>query len=329
MLLRRWLGLAAAFAFALPSAASAHGIAPAPPAAADALLAWSFEAHVLLPLAVVAVAYGWAVRRVAAEHPGNPVPRWRSGAWYGGLSVLFVALASPIATFDTTFFTAHMLQHLLLTLVAAPLLALGAPITLALRVASSTTRRRWLLPVLHSRLLRVVSFPVVTWIVFAGVMWASHFSPLFDAALENEAAHVAEHALFLGAALLFWWPVVGADPSPWRLPHPARIGYLFLGMPQSSFLGLAIFSAPGVLYPHYATLERFWGPSALVDQQWAGGIMWVGGDLAFLVAMILALWVWLRAEEAEGRRADARLDREAGRLDREAAASAARHSTTD
>ena len=318
MLLPRWLGLAGAFGFALPATASAHGTAPLPPTVADALLAWSFEAHVLLPLAVMAVAYGWAVGRVAAEHPGNPVPRWRTWSWYGGVFVLFVALASPIATFDTTFFTAHMIQHLLMTLVAAPLLALGAPITLALRVASATTRRKWLLPLLHSRLLRVVSFPVLTWIVFAGVMWVSHFSPLFDAALENEVAHVAEHALFMGAALLFWWPVVGADPSVWRLPHPARIGYLFLGMPQSSFLGLAIFSAPGVLYPHYATLQRPWGPSALVDQQWAGGIMWAGGDAVFLVAMVTAIVAWLRSEEAEGRRVDALLDHHAAQARRAA-----------
>ncbi len=284
--------------------------------AADLLLAWSLEAHVLLPLAGLALLYRWAVRRVEAQHPANPVPRWRAWSWYSGLLVLLIALASPIATFDTTLFTVHMVQHLLLTLVAAPLLALGAPITLILRVSSSATRRRWILPVLHSRLLRVVSFPVVTWIVFAAVQWASHFSPLFDAALEDELAHVVEHALFLGSALLFWWPVVGADPSPWRLPHPARIGYLFLGMPQSSFLGLAIFSAPDVLYPHYATLERSWGPSPLLDQQWAGGIMWAGGDLAFLIALILAVAVWLRAEEAEGRRVDARLDREAARAAR-------------
>ncbi len=295
------------------ASAAAHGVAPVPGSLVDVALAWSLEAHVILPLIVAALLYRWATARVAREHAANPVPRFRSWCWYGGLALLLVALASPIATYDTTLFTAHMIQHLLLTLVAAPLLALGAPITLLLRVASPRVRRRWILPVLHSRLMRVVSFPVVTWIVFAAVMWFSHFSPLFDAALDNEAAHVFEHFLFLGAALLFWWPVVGADPSPWRLPHAARIGYLFLGMPQSSFLGLAIFSAPGVLYPHYATLERTWGPTPLADQQWAGGIMWVGGDLAFLVALVLAVWVWMRAEETEGRRADARLDREAAR----------------
>jgi putative membrane protein len=312
-LLCRCLALAAALGLWLAPTAAAHGPVPVVASLGDVLVAWSIEAHVVLPLAGLALFYGWAVRRVAIEHPANPVPRWRSWAWHGGLLVLFIALGSPIATFDTTLFTVHMVQHLLMSLVAAPLLALGAPITLILRVASPATRRRWILPVLHSRALRIVSFPVITWIVFAAVQWATHFSPLFDAALEDELAHLFEHALFIGSALLFWWPVVGADPSPWRLPHPARIGYLFLGMPQSSFLGLAIFSAPGVLYPHYATLSRTWGPSPLVDQQWAGGIMWAGGDLAFLVAMILGLWVWLRAEENEGRRADARLDREAAR----------------
>lgn len=293
-----------------PGVASAHGFAPPPASLVDALLAWSIEAHVVLPLLAAAFVYRWAVGQIDRAHPRNRVPRWRSWCWYGGLLILVVALASPIATYDTTFFSVHMVQHLLLTLVAAPLLALGAPITLLLRVSSSETRRRLILPVLHSRLVRALSFPVVTWVVFAGVMWASHFSPLFDAALESEPAHLLEHALFLGSALLFWWPVIGADPSPWRLAHPARIAYLFLGMPQSSFLGLAIFSAPDVLYPHYLTLVRGWGMSPLADQQWAGGLMWVGGDLVFLAGLILALWVWLRAEEAEGQRVDARLDRE-------------------
>jgi putative copper resistance protein D len=159
--------------------------------------------------------------------------------------------------------------------------------------------------------VRTLAFPVIAWALFAAVMWATHFSSLFDAALDNDFIHLAEHALYLGAALLFWWPVVGADPSPWRLPHPARVAYLFLGMPQSSFLGLAIFSAPEPLYAHYATLARTWGPTPLADQQLAGGIMWAGGDAAFLIAMVVALWVWLRAEERAGKLADEKLDREA------------------
>jgi putative copper resistance protein D len=305
--------IAALIFVAIPAPVSAHGYAPPPDSWFAVLTAWQLEAHVLLPLLAAALIYRWAARKVNAAHPHNPVPRFRYWSWMAGVVVLLVALASPIGTYDTTLFSVHMVQHLLLTMVAAPLLVLAAPITLLLRVSTPETRRRVILPVLHSWPVRVISFPVVTWILFAAVMWGSHFSSLFDASLDNEAVHVFEHALYLGTALLFWWPVVGADPSPWRLPHPARIGYLFLGMPQSAFLGLAIFSAPAVLYSHYATLVRTWGPTPLEDQALAGGIMWAGGDLIFLIGLLLAVWVWLRAEEAEGRRLDAQLDREEAR----------------
>ena len=306
-------GLVPGLLLLAPATVAAHGAAPPPLDAATAVTAWSLEVHVWLPIALLALAYRAGVRSVARAHRDNPVPRRRVLAWYGGLLALFVALQSPIATYDTTLFSVHMVQHLLLMMVVAPLLALGAPITLLLRVVSPSARKRVVLPVLHSRAARVISFPVVAWVVFAGVMYGSHFSPLFDAALENEFVHLLEHALYLGAGLLFWWPVVGADPSPWRMPHPARVLYVFLGMPWSSFLALAIFSAPGVLYPHYATLERDWGLSPLADQQLAGGIMWIGGDGLFLVAVVAMVAAWMRAEEAEGKRADARLDREHAR----------------
>ena len=139
-------------------------------------------------------------------------------------------------------------------MVAAPLIALAAPITLLLRLASPETRRRVVLPILHSRVMRFISFPAVAWIAFAAVMWGAHFSPLFDAALENPLAHDLEHALFLGTALLFWWPVVAADPMPWRLAHPSRSLYTFLQMPQNTFLAVIILSASVPLYQHYATL---------------------------------------------------------------------------
>ena len=294
----------------MPAGVLAHGVAPEPTSVLTVALAWSLEPHIVLSLVGLWLAYSAAVRAVARAHPANPVPRWRAWSWYAGLGTLLIALASPIATYDTTLFSVHMVQHLLLTMIAAPLLALGAPITLLLRVSSPRLRQRLVLPVLHSLPLRILSFPVVTWVLFAGVMWGSHLSPLYEAALHDEVIHVLEHGLYLGLALLFWWPAVGTDPSPWRLPHPARIGYLFLGMPFNAFLGVVILSAPNVLYRHYLTLDRSWGPTPLADQQLAGGIMWAGGDLIFLIALILAVWVWLRAEEDAGRRADARLDRE-------------------
>ncbi len=155
-----------------------------------------------------------------------------------------------------------MLQHVLLTLVASPLLALGAPITLLLRVARPDFRRRFILPVLHSRVLRVLAFPVVSWMLFAAVMWGTHFSPLFERSLEEPFIHDLEHLLYLGAGLLFWWPAVALDPAPWRMPHPVRAMYLFLQMPQNTFLALAIYSASAPLYARYANLGLELGSAA-------------------------------------------------------------------
>lgn len=295
---------------AAPAAAMAHGQAPVEPSPAILFEGWIFAVDVWLPVILAGLVYWQARNLVDQRHPANPVPRWRMWAWMGGLAAIVVALASPIEFYDTTLFSAHMIQHLLLTMVAAPLLVLGAPITLLLRAASPEARHRWILPVLHSRAVRVISYPVVAWMLFALVMWFTHFSPLFDAALDDVMLHRLEHALYLGTAMLFWWPVVGADPSPHRMSYPARLGYLALGMPLMSFLGLVIFSAQTVLYEHYLTLERDWGMTVLEDQEWAGGIMWAGGDLAFVVALVLMVGAWLRHEEREGQREDFRLARQ-------------------
>ena len=113
-------------------------------------------------------------------------------------------------------------------------------------------------------------------------MWGTHFSPLFERSLEDPVVHDLEHLLYLTAGLLFWWPAVALDPAPWRMPHPVRAMYLFLQMPQNTFLALAIYSASSPLYAHYANLGLSWGPSALVDQHLAGGLMWIIGDLVFV-----------------------------------------------
>ena len=300
---------ATAALLAFPASALAHGPVPAdPPTLGGLIFGWSFEPAILLPLALVAIGWVAAVRRVDAAHPGNPVPRSRSVAFLAGLAAIAVALQSGIERYDTALFSVHMVQHILLTLVAAPLIALGAPVTLLLRLATPDARRRWLLPVLHSRVLRVLTHPVVAWLLFAGVMWGSHFSPLFDLALENRLVHDLEHALFLGAALLFWWPAVGLDPAPWRFSHPTRLLYVFLQMPQNTLLAVVILNAPAVLYAHYATLDRPWGPSALFDQQAAGGIMWLAGDLLFIAAVAAILVGWMRHEERDTARAERQAD---------------------
>jgi len=298
--------LAVALLLATPAAVLAHGAAAPAPNLPGVLLAWRFDPIVVAGLLVVAATYLWAVRRVNRGHPGNRQPAYRSWLFCGGLGAIGIALLSPIEAYEGALFSVHMVQHMLLELVAAPLLLGGAPITVALRAATPSVRRV-LLSILQSRIVHAVSFPVVAWVLFAAVNWGWHFSVLYDQALENQALHYLQHATFLGAALLFWWPVVGADPSPWRLPHPVRILYLFLAMPQNSFLGVAIMSATAVLYPHYVTNVRDWGLTPLDDQALGGVIMWVVGDVAFLVGMMLVVVLWMRHEDRRTARLDRRL----------------------
>ncbi|HET9083067.1 MAG TPA: cytochrome c oxidase assembly protein [Candidatus Limnocylindrales bacterium] len=296
--------LTAAFAV---SPVLAHGPAPAdPPTLQNLLLGWTFEPLPTLGILVALSWWTWAVRRVDTLHPANPVPRRRTLAFVGGMVAIAFALLSGIDQYDTTLFSIHMVQHVLLTLVAAPLIALSAPVTLMLRVASPATRKRWILPVLHSRVLRFLAFPVVSWVLFAAAMWVSHFSPLFDAALENPLVHDFEHAIYLFTALLFWWPAVALDPAPWRMSHPARALYVFLQMTQNTFLSVVILNAQTVLYPHYATVQRSWGPTPLEDQQIAAAFMWVVGDMLFLAASFAILLGWSRAETRAAERTDRR-----------------------
>jgi cytochrome c oxidase assembly factor CtaG len=289
-----------------PAMALAHGATAPPPTFPGVLLAWRFDPLMLVPLALAGGAYLWAVRIVNRAHPGNPHPRVRTWCFFGGLAAIGLALASPVEAYEGVLFSVHMVQHLLLMLVAAPLLLGGGPITLTLRVAPPTMRRR-LLRVLHSPILKAISFPVVTWILFAAVNWGWHFSTLYNEALENQLLHYVQHASFLVAALLFWWPVIGVDPSPWRMPYPVKLFYLFLALPQNSFLGVALLNTGTVLYPHYVTNVRDWGPSPLDDQHLGGVLMWVAGDLAFLAAMVVVIWAWMRAEERKTARIDERL----------------------
>jgi putative copper resistance protein D len=292
---------------ALPSVAAAHGEAAPAPSFPAVLFAWRLDWLLLAALGVSAIAWLLLVRGVAVRHPAHRHPRWRTAAVLTGLATLALALLSPIEAYEGSLFSVHMLQHMVLELVAAPLLLLGAPATLALRAASPGVRRA-LLSILHSRLVAAVSFPLLAWIAFAAVNWGWHFSGLYNEALENPGLHDLQHLSFLLAALLFWWPVIGADPSRWRLPYPVRLFYLFLAMPQNSFLGVALMSAPQVLYPHYLSNLRTWGPSPLVDQNVGGMLMWVGGDVVFLLAMGLVVAAWVRQEDRRTRREDARLD---------------------
>jgi cytochrome c oxidase assembly factor CtaG len=269
---------------------------------ADALLGWSFEPLALLPCLVLGSLYarGWFARH-RARHAERG---WRVASFMGGFTALSVALLSPLHGFAEHLFSAHMLQHLLLMSVAAPLLLLANPLPTMLWGLPTRWRRsagRLLSqdgPVVA--MLRPMTRPLVAWWIFVLVLFGWHLPALYGAALESEPLHYLQHASFLGAAALFWWPVIGPAPLRSRLPYLIRLLYVFATWIPSSALGAGITFAPAVLIPHYLATPRHWGLDPLTDQQLAGLLMWVPSDAIFALAMIVLFVALLRQEERLG-----------------------------
>ena len=222
-------------------------------------------------------------------------------AWFGaGVLVIFLALVSPIdALGDDYLFSAHMIQHLLLVLVAAPLLLLGISRTLA----EQLLEHPWI-----ARLERILSRPPVAWLLGIGTLWVWHLPVLYNATLASEQIHIAEHLSFLVTGVIFWWPVVAPLDDHRLRPGPAII-YVFSAMVANTILGIILTFVPVGLYPHYlhpedelgalSLIRHGWGLSAAADQQLGGLIMWVGGGLVFLAAIlgILRRWYLLQMTE--------------------------------
>jgi putative copper resistance protein D len=240
---------------------------------------------------------------VAREHPGNPYPRRRTVSFAAALLLVLLALQSGIERYDTTLFSMHMVQHLILLFPVPILLLQAGPVTLLLRVASPRWRAR-ILAVLQSRAVGVISHPLVGWTLLVAVMWGTHLSVMFETALEDAFIHNLEHALYLSTALLFWAPIFSVDPIRHRLRGGSALAYLITQMPQNSFLGVAIMFSSTPLYPHYVSLQRAWGPTPLEDQQLAGAIMWLVGDALFLAAIFVVLAALAKSEDRPESRYD-------------------------
>ena len=279
-----------------------HGPLP-PELSLESLLYWAWPPVVTVAVALVALLWVRATRQVAREHPGNPYPRRRTVSFAAALLLVLLALQSGIERYDTTLFSMHMVQHLILLFPVPILLLQAGPVTLLLRVASPRWRAR-ILAVLQSRAVGVISHPLVGWTLLIAVMWGTHLSVMFETALENETIHNMEHALYLSTALLFWAPIFSVDPIRHRLRGGSALAYLITQMPQNSFLGVAIMFSTTPLYPHYASLQRAWGPTPLEDQQLAGAIMWLVGDALFLAAIFVVLAALAKSEDRPESRYD-------------------------
>ena len=267
--------------------------------AGSLLATWAWDPIPTVGVLLAALLYGLAWRRV----PGGATRTWSRPACFGlGLLAVLVAVDGPPDALSESSFSAHMVQHLLLQLVAAPLLLLGGPVSLVLRADPPWCRRRIVVRVLRSTGLRVVTHPVTAFSLFAVVLVGSHLTPLYEIALGSERVHQLEHVAYLATALLFWWPALGIDPAPHRLTMPARLLYLFLAMPLSALLGASIALTDRVLYAHYVTDLPPWGASALADQHAAGTLLWISGMFTIVPAMAAVLWRWLEQEGAREQR---------------------------
>jgi len=280
----------------------AHGPIP-PELSLESLLYWAWPPVVTVAVALVGLLWVRATRQVAREHPGNPYPRRRTISFVAALAFLLLALQSGIERYDETLFSMHMVQHLILLFPVPILLLQAGPVTLLLRVASPRWRAR-ILAVLQSRAVGVISHPLVGWTLLIAVMWGTHLSTLFEAALGDPVIHNLEHVLYLSTALLFWAPIFSVDPIRHRLRGGSALAYLITQMPQNSFLGVAIMFSSSPLYPHYVTLKRAWGPTPLEDQQLAGALMWLVGDALFLAAIFVVLAALAKSEDRPQSRYD-------------------------
>lgn len=215
-------------------------------------------------------------------------------ALLAGIAVLVIVLGPWFDALSDRSFAWHMVQHIAIMLVAAPLLLLGAPLRRVLNALPTTTARR-LSRTLASEPLHALASPIFAWLAFAVVLYATHFSPMYEAALEHPLVHGFEHVLYLVVGLVFWNPILAVPPAPSALSFPARIFYVFTAMPIGAFLALAIYTASHPMYPYYeAHLGR---SAALVDQTYGGEIMWLCSGAALFVALMWLARSWLRDEQ--------------------------------
>lgn len=282
----------------------AHAGAPLAPH--DLWGAWNLEPAVLAGLAGLAVVYGRGLRRLWPAGPRVVAGR-QAAAFAAGLATVAVALVSPLDTLAGVLFAAHMAQHMVLVMIAAPLLALGAPglpLTLALPPAWRRRLGRFRRHAIVAAGRHLLTRPMVAWGAHVGVLWVWHLPVPYQTALASEPIHALEHASFLGTAVLFWWVALSREGRRRLAPGFAAL-YLFAAALQGSALGALLTLAPTPLYPLQASRSAPWGLAPLADQQLAGLIMWIPADLAYLGAATALFMGWLMSMKNDDPRQEA------------------------
>lgn len=267
----------------------------------DLWTAWNLEPAVLIGIFLLGIAY----QRGRVRGPQRSATRWRGRSFVAGLAALAVALVSPLDALAGSLASAHMVQHILLLLVAAPLLALSAPSSTLLRGSPVALRRasgRWRRRLgLTPGSVRALCHPITVALLHVTTVWFWHAAVPYDAALDNAPLHALEHATFLITALLFWHVVIGARGGAGRVSHGFGVLLVFGMAMQSVLLSALLTFSQTPWYSGYATTTAAWGLEPLADQQLAGVLMWIPGAPIYLLVALSLLVAWLREAEREGR----------------------------
>src|SRR5438270_504370 len=264
------------------------------------LTAWNWEPSIIIGTALLVGLYLYGIGPLRRKYQlATEVKRGQVVAFLLGVFIMFLALVSPLDELgDSYLFSAHMVQHLFITLVGPPLLLIGTP--------------AWLLqPLLRQRavflIARVLTFPALAFLLYNADFWLWHAPPLYNATLENQGIHILEHVTFIVFGILNWWPIFSPSEELPRLSLGGQILYIFLtGMPTVALGAGLTFFPP--LYAPYLAAPRIWGLSAAVDQQLGGLIMWIPGNIFYIVIVSILFIRWMHGQDAKQREQEALQD---------------------
>nr|BEK69987.1 cytochrome c oxidase assembly protein [Kitasatospora purpeofusca] len=270
---------------------------------------WVFLAAALAGLAL------YLLGVVRLRRRGDNWSVGRTVAWVLGIGSVILVTCTGLNDYGMVLFSAHMIQHMVLSMLSPILLLLGGPITLALRALRPAGRgrprgpRELLVALLHSTYVKVISHPGFTIPLFIASLYGVYFTPLFDFLMQYRLGHIAMMVHFLATGLVFFWPIMGVDPGPHRPGHVMRIIELFMGMPFHAFFGVAVMMANHQLVKTFTTEGAPPGTDLLADQKLAGGITWAFGEIPTAIVLIALVYQWMRSEARLSRRQDRAEDR--------------------
>ncbi|MEV0523584.1 cytochrome c oxidase assembly protein [Streptomyces sp. NPDC050439] len=294
---------------------SGHGMnMDLPPFTLGRGLELSADPFFLIGSLVALALYGWGVVRLVRR--GDKWPVGRTVSFVVGVLTILLVMCTKLNDYGMVMFSVHMVQHMIISMLSPILILMGAPITLALRALPVSARRghkgprEWLLWVLQSRYMRIITHPAFTIPLFIASLYALYFTPLFDTLMGSKVGHIGMMVHFLAVGLVFFWPIMGVDPGPHRPGYIMRMLELFAGMPFHAFFGIALMMASEPMVGTYKNPPSSLGIDALADQTAAGGIAWAFSEVPSVLVLLALLFQWYRSEQRQARRTDRAADRD-------------------